>query len=447
MTSQRSWERIVLLQDLCLLLVSLGLAAWIRQAMVAFVPGLKPTVPMREFAHLLLVFVPVWGLGARRHRLHDIATLTGPATDRVLRLVLTQAWGAAALALILVAAQAPLNRSLIGLFLAISTVVIALAKVPQARWVLRDHGRSVTLVLGVARGGRPGEREEVGNRRVEVATDWSEEALRARLQQGGVDEVVVSPVVPRERIPSLLAALDEAGVPVLIAVERQDAGQRPPRALMIGRSVYLSYQRSEPDRPALLVKAVLDRLASLVLLVLCGPLVLLLGVAVRLTSKGPALFVQERGGLNGHPFRMLKLRTMRAGAEAEREGLLADNEMDGPVFKIARDPRVTRLGSFLRRTSLDELPQLVNVLRGEMSLVGPRPLPLVETRALTGSHRRRLSMRPGMTGLWQVSGRNDVGFSEWMALDLEYVDRWSLGLDLAILLRTASVLLSRRGAR
>ncbi|MET0555463.1 MAG: exopolysaccharide biosynthesis polyprenyl glycosylphosphotransferase [Vicinamibacteria bacterium] len=445
MTSQ--WERIALLQDLCLLLVSLLAAAWVRQGMAALVPGLKPVVPVQDYFHLLLVFLPVWAIGARRHRLHAVETLTGPGLERVRRLIITQAWGGVALALILVAAQAPLNRSLIALFLAISTVLVGIAKVPQGIWVERDRRRSLALVVGLARGGRPGELELMGGRRVEVLEEWSEEALRTRLQGGGIDEVVVSPAVPRPRVPQLLAVCDEAGVPALVPVERLDLGLRPPEALTIGRSVYLSYRRSEPDGPAMLLKYVFDRLASLLLLVLTGPLLLALAAAVRLTSRGPALFVQQRGGLNGHPFRMLKLRTMRANAEAERDQLLQANEMDGPVFKIADDPRVTRLGAFLRRTSLDELPQLVNVLRGEMSLVGPRPLPQVETRELTGGHRRRLSMRPGMTGLWQVSGRNEIGFSEWMALDLHYVDQWSLWLDLAILLRTAGVLLSRRGAR
>jgi hypothetical protein len=139
---------------------------------------------------------------------------------------------------------------------------------------------------------------------------------------------------------------------------------------------------------------------------------------------------------------MLKFRTMRVGADQERAALDGRNEMDGPVFKMRDDPRVTRLGRILRRTSLDELPQLFNVLAGQMSIVGPRPLPVDETRALTGRHRRRLSIRPGLTCLWQVSGRNDLTFAEWMALDLEYVDRWTLWLDVAILLRP-----SRRSCR
>ncbi|HET6897208.1 MAG TPA: sugar transferase, partial [Vicinamibacteria bacterium] len=188
-------------------------------------------------------------------------------------------------------------------------------------------------------------------------------------------------------------------------------------------------------------------LAAALALVVLAPVLLVLATLVKLTSRGPVLFTQERGGLNGRPFRMLKFRTMRVGAERERDQLLALNQMDGPVFKIDNDPRVTRFGRFLRRSSLDELPQLFNVLLGHMSLVGPRPLPVGETQGLYGPFRRRLSVRPGLTCLWQIRGRNDLSFQEWMALDLQYVDGWSLGLDLAILLRTVPALLSGRGAR
>ena len=177
------------------------------------------------------------------------------------------------------------------------------------------------------------------------------------------------------------------------------------------------------------------------------PLLIAVALAVKLTSRGPVLFIQRRGGLNGRPFPMLKFRTMRADAERERDTLLAANEMDGPVFKIRDDPRVTPLGRLLRRTSIDELPQVANVLLGHMSLVGPRPLPVIEMANVTGPHRRRLSVRPGITCLWQISGRNELGFQEWMNLDLQYVDNWSLGLDFAILLRTVPALLTGRGAR
>lgn len=202
-----------------------------------------------------------------------------------------------------------------------------------------------------------------------------------------------------------------------------------------------------PGRTALAAKAILDRVLAALGLVVLSPLLVLLALAVRLTSRGPALFQQRRVGLDGGAFSMLKFRTMKVGAEAERSMLLAGNDMDGPVFKMARDPRVTRLGALLRRTSLDELPQLANVLAGQMSLVGPRPLPLDEARELRGEHLRRFCMLPGMTGLWQVNGRSDVSFEDWMALDLHYVDNWRLSLDALILLRTVPAVITGRGAR
>jgi len=445
-SSDRPLERAILLQDLAVLVVALLVSAWARDALVGRVPGLKPAPPQGQTLLLLLAFVPTWGIGAHRNGLHRLDTIDGPRWELVRRVLLTHLWGTFALALILFAAQAPLNRSLIALFLVTSTALLLLVKVPQRHWLRRAQGRALALVLGSQRGGRQGEIEHLRGRRVEVLEEWTAVALRSRLQAGGVDEVVVSPTVPRESVRPLLDVCDDVGVPALVAIERMDLGLPPPQAEVVGRTLFLTYRRLQTGRPALMVKAVGDRLTAALGLVLLAPLLLLVALLVRLTSRGPALFVQQRGGLNGHAFPMFKFRTMREGAEAERESLMAENEMDGPVFKIARDPRVTPLGSVLRRTSLDELPQLLNVVAGHMSLVGPRPLPVVETRELTGSHRRRLSMRPGITGLWQVSGRNDLSFAEWMALDLQYVDDWSLGLDLAILLRTLPALVTSRGA-
>ncbi len=446
MSDDRPLERAVFAQDVVVILASALGAHALRDFLSGWLPGLKPTVPTGVYVHLLLVFLPAWALCAERVGLHRVPLITGPPVSLLRAVLVTQAWGALAIALILVAAQIKLNRSLIALFVALSTLALASAKLLQRRWVERHHGRALALVIGVERGARPGEIEYLRGRRVEVLAEHTPEALRARFQKGGVDEVVISIVVPRDRVPALLGICEEVAVPVLVALERMDLGLLPPRAEMVGRTLYLAYHRHEPDRPSLLVKAALDRLGAAVGILVGWPVMLVAAGLVKLGSRGPALFVQQRGGLNGRPFPMLKFRTMRAGAEAEREALLSLNQMDGPVFKIAEDPRVTPIGRWLRRTSLDELPQLFNVLVGHMSLVGPRPLPLVETLDLTGADRRRLSMKPGLTCLWQVSGRNELGFRAWMTLDLEYVDNWSLGLDLAILLRTVPVLLSRRGA-
>ncbi len=196
-------------------------------------------------------------------------------------------------------------------------------------------------------------------------------------------------------------------------------------------------------------KGVLDFVGALVLVALTSWLMVLAAIAVRLSSPGPVMFRQRRAGLNGRPFGMLKFRSMVSNAEQLKQELAALNEMTGPVFKVTNDPRVTRVGRILRKWSLDELPQLFNVLRGEMSLVGPRPLPLDEVARFDDpAHRRRLSVKPGLTCLWQISGRNDVrDFTEWVRLDLEYIDNWSIWLDVEILLRTVPAVFSGAGAK
>jgi lipopolysaccharide/colanic/teichoic acid biosynthesis glycosyltransferase len=182
--------------------------------------------------------------------------------------------------------------------------------------------------------------------------------------------------------------------------------------------------------------------------VVCAPLMLAIAIAIKLTSRGPVLFTQDRYGYLKRLFRMYKFRTMVAGAEWLQSELETRNEASGPVFKISDDPRLTLVGRFLRRSSLDELPQLWNVLTGEMSLVGPRPLPVRDVgRFVEPWLMRRFSVRPGVTCLWQISGRSNVGFERWIALDLEYIDRWSLGLDFTILLRTVPAVLRGTGAK
>ncbi|MER5178813.1 sugar transferase [Streptomyces sp. NPDC002896] len=195
----------------------------------------------------------------------------------------------------------------------------------------------------------------------------------------------------------------------------------------------------------MLIKRLIDVAGSLTLLVLTAPLTCLICLAVATTSPGGVLFRQARAGRGGHPFKMLKFRTMRAGADVERDGLAGRNESNGHLFKVRDDPRVTRIGRLLRRLSLDELPQLINVLRGEMSLVGPRPLPLTDS-GYVGPARARLSVPPGLTGLWQVSGRSELTWEDMVRLDLHYVKHRSIGLDLVILARTIPAVVTARGA-
>jgi len=196
---------------------------------------------------------------------------------------------------------------------------------------------------------------------------------------------------------------------------------------------------------SIFIKTIIDYIGSIILIILLSPVFLMIYMIIRLTSEGPVIFEQKRSGLNGRIFRFYKFRTMIEKAEDVKDSLEKHNEMDGPVFKMSKDPRTTSIGKFLRKSSLDELPQLFNVLRGEMSLVGPRPPIPSEVEKYEIWQMRRLSMKPGLTCLWQINGRNRIRFDEWMALDLKYIDNWSLWMDLKILLKTFFVVLKADG--
>ena len=194
------------------------------------------------------------------------------------------------------------------------------------------------------------------------------------------------------------------------------------------------------------LKRTFDLVGATILLVLMSPLLIALALAVRVSSRGPILYRSTRRGIAQRPFPCLKFRTMHTDAEEQQADLEELNEATGALFKIREDPRLTRVGAFLRRFSLDELPQLINVLRGEMSLVGPRPLPQRDYDMLEDWHRKRYLVLPGITGLWQVSGRSELDFDDLVHLDFIYLEHWSLALDLTILLKTIPAVLSRRGA-
>ncbi len=199
----------------------------------------------------------------------------------------------------------------------------------------------------------------------------------------------------------------------------------------------------------LIVKRIFDVIITVLLFIVLSPLFILISLLIKISSKGSVFFYQERTGWRGRTFNLIKFRTMAFDAHRRKEEVDIHNEMQGPVFKFENDPRMTTIGKFLRRTSLDELPQLLNILKGEMSLVGPRPLPIYETKRFEAfKDHRRYSVLPGLTGLWQVSGRNRIkDFSEWVRLDLEYIDKWSLWLDISILVRTIPAVISGDGAK
>lgn len=209
----------------------------------------------------------------------------------------------------------------------------------------------------------------------------------------------------------------------------------------------LTFTSTPLDSEALAIKRGLDVLGAAVALLLLSPIFLLVALAIKLEDGGPVFYSQERAGLYGRPFLMHKFRSMIVNADRLKEQLAAQNEAQGPVFKMRRDPRITRVGQFIRKTSIDEFPQFWNVLVGEMSLVGPRPPIPAEVRRYERWQMRRLSMKPGITCIWQVSGRSDISFEQWMKLDLEYIDNWSLFLDLKLLVMTLPAVLTMRGAR
>lgn len=252
-----------------------------------------------------------------------------------------------------------------------------------------------------------------------------------------IDEVIIClPFSQWKLIDAISAVCEEEGKIVRIPMDVLE------RAISVGRVEELDGTPvfslvTGPDRAlTLAIKRTFDLIVSAVSLVILSPVFLLITIAIVLDSGRPVLFRQERLGVHGRTFSLVKFRSMVRDAEARRAGMAASNEMQGPVFKVTLDPRITRVGRFLRRTSLDELTQLWNVVRGDMSLVGPRPPLADEVRDYDLWHRRRLSMKPGITGLWQVRGRRDPDFDRWVADDLEYIDHWSLWLDLQILART-----------
>ena len=219
----------------------------------------------------------------------------------------------------------------------------------------------------------------------------------------------------------------------------------------LGSQPMLVFRTTPEVSWALLFKNLMDRGLALLALLVFGLPMLVIALLIRIKSPGPAIFKQSRCGRHGKPFTMLKFRTMHLHADKQLQEIKASsgNEMSGPVFKLENDPRVFPLGRILRKLSLDELPQLINVLMGDMSIVGPRPLPTYEVEEFTNlAHRRRLSVKPGLTCLWQISGRNTItNFDDWVKLDLQYIDNWSLGLDLIILLKTIPVVLIGKGAK
>ncbi|MDI3257140.1 MAG: sugar transferase [Kyrpidia sp.] len=266
------------------------------------------------------------------------------------------------------------------------------------------------------------------------------------LQENVVDEVVIAMPIGHPAVMSAIHMCEIQGVPASLLLEQVETTiARWEYRDMLGIPAVRFFTTNE-NPVALAAKRVLDIVVSSLLLVVLSPFFGVIALAVKLDSPGPVIYRSIRVGKGGRQFTLYKFRSMVQNAEELKALLLAANEMSGPAFKIKADPRITPVGRILRRTSLDELPQLFNVLKGDMSLVGPRPPLPDEVAQYEPRWRRRLSVKPGLTCLWQVGGRSEIDFDEWMRLDMEYIDNWSFGLDLRILLKTIPAVLTGRGA-
>jgi len=273
------------------------------------------------------------------------------------------------------------------------------------------------------------------------------EDLTEILHSYAVDQVMF--VVPRLRLTHIEDAIyscETEGVKATIAVDLFDLTVAKSIPTELDGIPLISFETTTANEWQLFMKRSIDILLSGLGLLILTPLYSIAALLIKLSSRGPVLFKQKRIGLNGREFIFYKFRTMYDGSEKRRTELEALNEMDGPVFKIKKDPRITPVGRILRKFSIDELPQFLNVFLGHMSIVGPRPPLPDEVRQYQCWHRRRLSMRPGISCLWQISGRNNIDFENWMKLDLQYLDNWSLWLDFKILIKTIPAVVFGSGA-
>jgi exopolysaccharide biosynthesis polyprenyl glycosylphosphotransferase len=288
---------------------------------------------------------------------------------------------------------------------------------------------------------------KVGDRVLDSSVLGTVGDISSVLKGNVIDEVILA--VPRAMIPDvdkIAQACEEEGVKLCLMADVFDVHAARTRLVALGPIPLLTLEPVAQGEWQLLVKRCMD-LAIAALIVPLLPVIGLIALAIRLDSPGPVFFTQERVGLRKRHFRMLKFRTMVADADRRQAEFEHLNEAKGPIFKIANDPRITRVGRFLRRSSLDELPQILHVLTGEMSLVGPRPMSLRDVDLFDqGIQRKRFSVKPGLTCLWQVSGRSNLPFSKWLELDLYYIEHWSLALDLKILFKTIPAVLSGKGA-
>jgi exopolysaccharide biosynthesis polyprenyl glycosylphosphotransferase len=468
--------RAVYLVDLALTSGAFFAAFFIRDVMLPWIaPQHFPTglFPLSEYLKVYPFVLVIWSvLLFSYHSYHSHRTI--PLTKETITILRVVAVGnllLATLAYLLPLRQ--LSRVWFVLFVVLSTILLVAEKIllrVLARYV-RSKGLNYRTVLIVGTGRRALDVAKMivnhkywgykilgfvsdGHR---LSNGWARYRifgavpdLKKILEQGHaepIDEIVFA--VTRKKLDEMkqiFLMCEELGIRTRVAMNIFQNRVARLEVEEIEGIPFLTFTTTPSDETELAFKRALDVAVSMLILVLTAPVLLIAALAIRLGSPGSILFKQERIGLNGRIFTLYKFRTMIEDAHERRGEVTHLNEMTGPVFKAKDDPRVTAVGRWMRRFSLDEIPQLWNVLKGDMSLVGPRPPIPEEVASYHRWHRRRLSMKPGLTCLWQISGRNQIDFDRWMQMDLQYIDNWSPSLDLKILLRTIPAVLSGRGA-
>ncbi len=468
MREQRRAVRAVLVAgDVIALAAAFGGSYWLRAELLT--PAVRPIYPLEVQAPAFLVAVGTWLLAFYLTGLYKRVSprLTLRESALVARATVVAAGG---LSLGLFAFRLFLvSRLMLGLFALLSIPAVLAVRAVVRRFVLNGASRRHVVIAGGFDEVRQAANLVAGHQewgltvtgvisdgtwRVDQAATpapplGAVHQLGAILRLNVIDEILVVPSRERlDQVNEILARCEEEGVLARVMLNFLTTSASHVTLEELGGVPLISFSTAPKDEVLLLVRRVVDVAFSAVLLAVLSPLFLAVAAIVKITSPGgPVLFRQQRAGLHGRHFCMLKFRSMIPDAEMLKPALAGYNEMDGPAFKITNDPRVTAFGRFIRKTSFDELPQLWNILKGEMSFVGPRPVPVEEAAQYQPWQRRRLSMKPGLTCLWQIQGRNELTFEEWMRLDLEYIDNWSLWLDVKIALLTIPAVLLGRGAK
>jgi exopolysaccharide biosynthesis polyprenyl glycosylphosphotransferase len=447
--------------DAILLVLSLWLAYGIRYELSQHFESIPPTEPPIAYVWLVVLVIPFGPLLLELQGFYDYP-LRKTAFKSLQQSGLALLWLAILVCGCAIFFRLNLNsRSVLLLFAMIGTVILVIKErifvsYLRSRVVRGEHREKVILAGSAEEIGGLAERfyQDQGSeieivKTLDIAIEPISELVRS-LHEHSVGRVIFAAArTELGRVEEAVAACEVEGVEAWLIADFIRTSIARPAFDVLGSQPMLVF-RSTPDRSwALASKRTIDFIGALIGLIVLSPVLLAVAVAIKITSPGPALFSQMRSGRHGKPFRMFKFRSMYTDAEQRRHELMAFNQMSGPVFKVENDPRITPFGRWLRKYSVDELPQLFNVLTGQMSLVGPRPLPTYEVQNFSNpAQRRRLSVKPGITCLWQISGRNELReFQTWVKLDLEYIDNWSLWLDLKILFRTVPAVLLGHGAK